>query len=199
MLFAWAVSRRSTSHRARAFTILEVLAAAALIAIAMGSIMAINTHAVHTLRATRQAAASSQVLQQRVEMIRARPWPEVSSSDALTRIMSTATESEKELTDAHMTETLKVIVPEASIDGPTASATAFSVRRQNGAASADQALDLGTQPTLLFEGTLTWRDVHGVHARTLRTMICRAGLTRSGIFGSPLGRAGGSAPPLPGP
>lgn len=190
---------RATTRNFRAFTILEVLAAAALIAIAMGSIMAINTHAVHTLRATRQAAASSQVLQQRVEMIRARPWPEVSSSDALTQIMSIPTESEKELTDAHMTETLKAIVPVASANGPTDSATTFSVRRQDGSAAADHALDLGAQPTLLFEGTLTWRDVHGVHARTLRTMICRAGLTRSGIFGSPLGRAGGSAPPLSGP
>jgi hypothetical protein len=189
----------ANSRNRRAFTILEVLAAAALIALAMGSIMAINTHAVHTLRATRQAAASSQVLQQRVEMIRAKPWPQVSSSTALTQLMSAPTESEKELTDAHMTETLKVIVPVASANGPTASATSFSVRRQDGVASPDRDLDLGAQPTLLFEGTLTWRDVHGVHARTLRTMICRAGLTRSGIFGSPLGRAGGSAPPLPAP
>lgn len=161
--------------------------------------MAIHTHAVHTLRATRQAAASSQVLQQRVEMLRAKPWPEVSNSAALTQLMSAATESEKELTDAHMTETLKVIVPVSSANGPTASATGFSVRRQDGRATADRSFDLGPQPTLFFEGTLTWRDVRGVHARTLRTMICRAGLTRSGIFGSPLGRAGGSAPPLPAP
>ena len=190
--------RRLAAQPCHAFTILEVLAAAALIALAMGSIMAINTHAVHTLRATRQAAASSQVLQQRVEMIRAKPWPQVSSSTALAQLMSVATESEKELTDAHMVETLKVIVPVASADGPIASATDFTVRRQDGTATPDRNLDLGARPTLLFEGTLTWRDVHGVHVRTLRTMVCRAGLTRSGIFGSPLGRAGGSAPPQSG-
>jgi hypothetical protein len=161
--------------------------------------MAINTHAVHTLRATRQAAASSQVLQQRVEMIRAKPWPQVSSSTAVAQLMSTPTESEKELTDAHMSETLTVIVPVASANGPTATATTFTERRQDGAVTTDRSMDLGAQPTLLFEGTLTWRDVHGVHVRSLRTMVCRAGLTRSGIFGSPLGRAGGSAPPLSGP
>jgi type II secretory pathway pseudopilin PulG len=189
----------STRADANAFTILEVLVAAFLIALAMGSIMAINTHAVQTLRATRQAAASSQVLQQRIEMVRGKPWPEVSSSAALQVLMSTATESEKELTDAQMIETVKVTVPVPSPNGPTAGATAFSVRRQNGVASADIPLDLGVQPALLFEGSLTWHDPHGLHRRFVRSMICRAGLTRSGIFGSPLGRAGGNTPSLPPP
>lgn len=182
-----------------AFTILEVLVAAFLIALAMGSIMTINTHAVHTLRATRQAAASSQVLQQRVEMIRSKPWPEVSNSTSLQALMSMPTESEKELTDAQMAETVTVTVPAPSSDGPTASATSFSIRRQNGVATVGAPADFGAQPALLFDGMLTWHDVHGLHQRSLRTMICRAGLTRSGIFGSPLGRAGGPAPSLPPP
>jgi hypothetical protein len=176
-----------------------VLVAAFLIALAMGSIMAINTQAVHTLRATRQAAASSQVLQQRVEMIRSKPWPEVSNTTSLLALMSTATESEKELTDAQMAETLTVTVPMPSSDGPTATTTSFNIRRQNGVAIPSGMYDFGAQPVLLFDGSLTWHDVHGVHQRSLRTMICRAGLTRSGIFGSPLGRAGGPATPLPPP
>jgi Tfp pilus assembly protein PilV len=184
---------------AGAFTIMEVLVSALLIAMAMGSIMAINTHAIHTLRATRQAAASSQVLQQRVEMLRARPWPEIASSAALTRVLAEPTESEKELADAGMAETLKVTVPVTTTTGPADGSTSFTVARQNGHATADVALDLASQPVLMFEGSLTWKDVHGFHRRTLRTMLCRAGLTRSGIFGSALGRAGGAAPPLPPP
>src|SRR6266478_5478474 len=89
------------SHRrAEAFTIMEVLVATLLISIAMGSIMAMNSKAIHTLRATLQTAASSQVLQQRIEMIRARPWPEFASAPAMAVLMNMPTESEKELTDA---------------------------------------------------------------------------------------------------
>ena len=117
----------------------------------------------------------------------------------LTRLMSLPTESEKELTDARMKETLKVTVPVASGSGPAAGASSFTLLRQNGHASADLLLDFSSEPVLMFEGSLTWRDVHGVHQRSLRTMICRAGLTRSGVFGSSLGRAGGNPPPLPAP
>src|SRR5688500_426105 len=104
----------SPEGTAEAFTIIEVLVAALLIAISMSTIMSINSHAIHTLRATHQAAASSQVLQQRIEMIRAKPWPEVSSAPALALIMGVPTESEKELSDSRMVEYLKVTVPETS-------------------------------------------------------------------------------------
>ncbi len=174
------------------FTILEVLVAALLIATAMGSIMALNAQAIHTLRATHQAAASSQVLQQRVEMMRARPWAEIASAPALVLLMSNPTESEKELSDARMVEYIKVSVAQASAAGPVESSQTFTVTRQNGRATTSSTRDFTGEHTLLLESALTWRDVHGPHRRILRTIICRAGLTRAGIFGSGLGRAGGA-------
>jgi type II secretory pathway pseudopilin PulG len=183
-------------RRERAFTILEVLVAALLIAIAMGSILAVNSQAIHTLRATHQTAASSQVLQQRIEMIRARPWPEVSSAPALLLLMGMPTESEQELGDTRVVEYVKATVPNASAMGPIDSAESFTIRREGGVASTASTLDLGAAPSLLFEGAITWRDRRGAHRRVLRTIVCRAGLTRSGLFGSPVGRAGGHASPL---
>ena len=171
-----------------AFTILEVMVAALLIALATGSIMAMNAKAIQTLHATGQAAASSQILQQRIEMIRSKPWPEISNSTALAGLMQTATESEKELADTGFRELMKVSVPSTASGEISAGSQSFTIRRERGRARIDEAGDLGAEPVLLLESSLTWRDYHGPHERRLRTVICRAGLTRSGVFGSALGR-----------
>jgi len=65
-----------------------------------GSIYAINTHAIHNRwRATRQAAASSQVPTTGGDACAPNPGREISSSTALQLLMSTSTKRE-ELTDA---------------------------------------------------------------------------------------------------
>ena len=180
--------RPSTERCTAAFTILEVLIAALLICIALGGILEMNTRSIHILRSTRQVAASSLILQQRMEMIRARPWPEISNSTALAQLMGAATDSEAELADAGCMESIKVSVAETSAAGTVDGGRYFTILRQRGTAEVQDAADFGKQSTLLFEDWVTWRDLHGVHERKLRTIICRAGLTRSGIFGSPLGR-----------
>ena len=174
--------------RCTGFTLVEVLVSALLISIGLGSILAINTKTIHTLRATRQAAVASQVLQQRVEALRDRPWPQIASSEALAQVMSTATESERELASGQIDEVLSIhsIVPSAS--GPTQGTDLFSVRRKDGEVTVEQAGDLAKEQSLLIMSSVTWRDPSGAHTRNLRTVICRAGLTRSGIFGSGLGR-----------
>ena len=186
-----AVSTRAT---AGAFTIVEVLVSAVLILLALGSILTINTKSMHTLRATRQAAASSQVLQQRIEAIRGKPWPEISNSTILKDLIEQPAESEKELADASLTEFINVSVPRISEAGVIDAGDSFSIRRQNGRVRVITAGDFGKETTLLFESTITWRDVKGSHERKLRTLICRAGLTRSGVFGSSLGRPGAGTP-----
>jgi Tfp pilus assembly protein PilV len=181
------------------FTLVEVLLAAFLIAIALGSIMAMNTQAIRTLRLTHGIAASSQMLQERIEMIRARPWPEVASAAALAILMGTATPSEREVPDPALVETMTVSAPEASAAGPADSSGAFSVTRTLGQAQVIVAGDLTTSPTLIFQSSLTWNDIQGTHRRLLRSVVCRAALTRSGVFGSGLGQAGltTSAPSAP--
>lgn len=164
--------------------------AALLICVSLVSILGMNTRAFHTLRSTRQAAASSQLLQQRIEMIREHQWPEISNSKALKNLLRTATDSERELADTNLTEFIKVSAVEISSTGAFEEGRAFRVRRHRGRAYVDEAEDLGNEATLLFESSIEWRDLQGVRQRKLRTIVCRAGLTRSGIYGSALGRAG---------
>jgi Tfp pilus assembly protein PilV len=176
------------------FTIIELLVSAVLIALAVGSIMSMNTQSMHTLSDSHLAAAGSQVLQQRVEMMRALAWPEITNSAALAELMATATESEREMAEANLTEKMTVTVPADSTGPAVDGASGFNLVRHNGTVRSGAAGDFVAQPTLLFEGAVSWTDSTGAHARTLRTVICRNGLTRAGIFGSSLGRAARSVP-----
>lgn len=169
----------------------EVLVAALMIFLALGGILAMNTRSIHLLRSTRQALATSQMLQQRIESIRNKPWPEISNATALTSLMRSPLDSEKELADDSFTEFLTLSVPDA-LGSEAAGARAFSLERRRGVVTVTEDADLGAEPMLLVNASLQWRGLHGTQQRMLRTVVCRTGLTRSGVFGSTLGR-----PPVP--
>lgn len=173
----------------------EVLVAALLIFLSLGGILAMNTRSIHLLRSTRQAIATSQMLQQRMESIRDQPWPDISNATALAALMRKPTESEKELADNACTEFITVSVPDA-LGAPAAGARAFSLRRQRGEVTIIDDADLGAEPMLLVNASLQWRGVGGTQQRMLRTIVCRNGLTRCGIFGSTLGRPATAQPPV---
>jgi hypothetical protein len=100
--------------------------------------------------------------------------------------MRTATESEDELANVGFVEKIAVSVPPApGTIGPETGT--FSVLRQNGAVRIVDDGDLGSEPLLLVEVTVSWQNVRGKQQRQLRTLVCRTGLTRSGIFGSEFG------------
>lgn len=187
-------SSRDPAFHLRGVTIIEVLVASMLIIMGLGGIFAINTRCLHLLRATRHVAASSQMLQQRMETLRAKPWPEVSNSTALAQLLRTPTESEKELADAGVVEAITVTVP-PSVDGTDLrTMPSFTVLRQRGNTQIPKPGDFASEPLLLVEIVLTWRGIQKDQQRRQRTMICRTGLTRSGIFGSPFGRPGLATP-----
>lgn len=174
--------------RARGFSIVEVMIAAALVAVGLGSIAAMAAKTLHTLRSTRQVVAASHLLQQRIEAMRGKPWPEMANAAALAVLMQTPVASEPELAEWNVCETVTVRVPDPAAANLVADARCFTVRRQRGIVHVDQDGDFGGEPTLLVESLVTWRDSDGEHERKLRTVICRTGLTRSGVFGSALGR-----------
>ena len=176
----------STAIRQSGVSMIEVLVAALLIFLSLGGILSMNARSIHVLRSTRQAVASSQMLQQRIESIRNRPWPEISNATALASLMRTPTDSEKELADINCTEFITLSVPEA-LGTPAVGARAFSLQRQRGIVTIVDDADLGAEPMLLVNASLQWRTSAGTQQRMLRTVICRNGLTRSGIFGSTLG------------
>jgi hypothetical protein len=171
----------------------EVLVAALLIFLALTGILSMNTRSIHLLRATKHAVASSQMLQQRIETIRDKPWPEISNATALAAVMRVPTDSEKELADSGCTEFISVSVPDA-LGGERQGSRAFTLQRKHGVVRIDEDGDLGKESMLLVSVSLQWRDVHRPLQRTLRTVVCRTGLTRSGIFGSTVGRPAAAAP-----
>ena len=181
----WLVRRHTA-----AFGLIEVLIAALLITSAMATILAIYLRSARMLRTSRVAAASSQVLQQRLESVRDRPWAKVTSSQAIAALMQSPTNSEGELAAQDVVETLKVIAPLAKPGGLIESERYFLVRRAAGVVTVDVVGDFRTEPTLLFESSITWLDDNRPQSRHLRTVVCRNGLTRSGIVGTILGRPG---------
>ncbi len=160
----------------------EVLVAVLLIALGLTSVLTMNVRSMQALRTARQAGAASQILQQRIEMLRDRPWPDVASAASLSRLMQTPTESESELADAACEESVRVSVPNAP------GGASFIVVRQYGGVRAAAQGDFRAEMSLLFETGVKWTDSTGPHERTLRTVITRFGLTRSGLFGNLAGR-----------
>jgi type II secretory pathway pseudopilin PulG len=64
-------------------TLIEVIMAAGLVAIFLGSLFTMNTSSMETIKMARQSAAASQVLQQRVESLRIANWHGITDADWL--------------------------------------------------------------------------------------------------------------------
>ncbi|HEY3901561.1 MAG TPA: hypothetical protein VGM54_23320 [Chthoniobacter sp.] len=188
-----------TPGRECGVTIIEVLASALLIFLGLGGIFAMNTQSLEILRSTRLLSNGSQILQERIETLRSLPWPEVANSQALAEtVYGTAAPSAAELSNANLVETVIFSVP-STPGQPTLDNNTFVLRRKNGSVRVIQTGDFTAQPLLLADMTVSWQDRNGTKQRELKTIICRDGLTRSGIFGSAFGRPAtvASNPPAP--
>jgi Tfp pilus assembly protein PilV len=192
------LSRQSPFRHERGVTILEVLASAVLILLGLSAIFAINSQSLQILRRTQQAAAASQILQERIEAIRTRPWPEVARARALATWWQTPPFSAPSLADASPIETLTV-QPVSSPNAAAAREDSFIVKRSEGRTAVVKDGDFTDDRLLLVEVSIRWREQNGMVERKLRTIVGRAGLTRSGIFGSAFGRVahGPEAAPTP--
>src|ERR1043166_3434297 len=62
-------------------TLIEAMMAAGVSALFLGSLFAINTSSMGTIKMARQAAAASQVLQQRVESMRIANWHQITDAN----------------------------------------------------------------------------------------------------------------------
>src|ERR1700674_4184502 len=66
-----------------ASTLIESVIAAAICALFLGSLFAMNTSTMQTIKMARETACASQVLQQRVEAMRIANWHQVTDADWL--------------------------------------------------------------------------------------------------------------------
>jgi hypothetical protein len=73
-------------------TLVEAMMAAGISAIFLGSLFAMNTASMGTIKRAREAAAASQVLQQRVESMRIANWHQITDADWIkANLLNTAT------------------------------------------------------------------------------------------------------------
>ena len=73
----------SQRTKEQAFSIVETTMAAALAAIFLASLFAMNSSSMQTLKMAHEAACASQVLQQRVESLRIANWHQITDADWL--------------------------------------------------------------------------------------------------------------------
>jgi uncharacterized protein (TIGR02598 family) len=72
---------RSVPTSREGFTLVEAMMAAGVAALFLGSLFAINTASMGTIKMARESAAASQVLQQRVESMRIANWHQITDAN----------------------------------------------------------------------------------------------------------------------
>ena len=73
----------------RAFTMVDVLGAVAVVGLAVGGLFSANQGAISLLKASKQAAVASKCLQQRIEQIRNYNWTQVTDNTAMLDLYAT--------------------------------------------------------------------------------------------------------------
>jgi Tfp pilus assembly protein PilV len=90
------------------FTLIEAMMAAGIAALFLGSLFAINTSSMSTIKMAREAACASQVLQQRVESMRIANWHQITDANWVqTNLLNTAAPGATDLKS--VTETLTIM------------------------------------------------------------------------------------------
>jgi hypothetical protein len=102
----------------RAFSIIETTMAAALSAIFLASLFAMNSASMQTLKMAHESACASQVLQQRVESLRIANWHQITDADWLRANLLNADAAGSDLLKAE-SETLTLIPYGSATTGNT--------------------------------------------------------------------------------
>jgi Tfp pilus assembly protein PilV len=172
---------RNAKRILQGFTILEVLFAASIMAFAVSSVFAMNSHILKTLQQARDSSAASQILQQRMEQLRLNGWGSVTSANALSAHMEDGMRSENQL--AHTNDYFERV----TVSGTTASGeqTTYTVERRNGrlSAPASVALDASIRSAQVIL-RLEWNDGRE-HVREFSSIMSSAGLEANSIIKKP--------------
>ena len=123
-------------------TLIEVVIAAGLIGIFLGSLFAMNSSSMETIKLSRQTAAASQVLQQRVESLRIANWHQITDANWIkNNLLNTAASGIGGL--KNLTETLTLVPYGSSTVGNTQltrTASSVSIVTNNNALLKESAI-----------------------------------------------------------
>src|SRR3954453_7410934 len=78
MLACSTATRACRTRRRDGFTLLDSVLACGILALALGAVFTVSSHALQTLRLSKDETVASQVLQQRLEQLRIANWQRVS-------------------------------------------------------------------------------------------------------------------------
>lgn len=125
-------------------TLIEVVMAAGLVAIFLGSLFTMNSSAMQTIKMARQSAAASQLLQQRIESLRIANWHQVTDADWVkNNLLNSAASGIEGL--KNLSETLTVIPYGSNAVGNTQltrSGTSVSIVTHNDALLKENAVKI---------------------------------------------------------
>lgn len=170
----------------RAFTLVEVMAAMALILLALVGIYSMQAQSLQIVQSAHDSGAASQVLQQRLEQLRLNSHDTLAKASSLTALMNgTAggTQSESVMTAVkNFQESVKISRYARPGVSPAPAPSYFTVTRSaNSATSSGIATDLTAETELQAQFVVTWSDRIGSHRREFSTIFSRGGVSLAGL------------------
>jgi hypothetical protein len=201
--------KRSGRSGVRGITLVETLAAVMLTTIVLAAVYGTTSQALRVLKAARFSGVASQVLQQRIELLRLASFSHVTTSGSLVALMTGdagETKSEENMAGANNLRE-EVLIGTYSVPGSSYTPTpqSFVVTRENGVATASSNMNLSAEPLVEARLTVFWSDSSGNHSREFNTVLSSKGVSKGGISSrtqppgsTPLGTPTATPVPPPG-
>jgi type II secretory pathway pseudopilin PulG len=171
------------NHRARGFTMIDVMGAMLLIGLALGGVVAANGRAMAMLKSAKQAAVASKCLQQRIEQIRNYNWTQVTDAAAIQSLYSTPPLPSTELPGFSEQIQVSAFVPSTTF-GAAAPAPAGSflqvARAVDGTVTlASDNVDLVNGPAVRVNVQISWPGPGGrARMRETSVIVANGGIGR---------------------
>jgi hypothetical protein len=166
------------------------MVAAGLIVLVLVGIYTMQAQAMQLLRGSRNASSVSQMMQQRVEQLRATPYATAASSAGVLALMQGAaggTQAERELVGArNLTESITIFPFYRPTVTPPPTTQSFTITRTNNVATGPgTATTLAGEPQVKISLRVLWDDRSGSHRREFTTVLSNGGLSAAGISDKP--------------
>ena len=163
--------KRPVARRERAFTFVEVMGAAMLVAVFLSGAFYANSRGLNMLRASRETAIASKVLQERMEVLRGTNWADITDASSIQAIYATGTNADKGLAPVAETVTISA--------WPTATTSIQISRSTAGTATivSDNVSLIDGATALLVTTRVSWTGAGArPRARETSTVIANGGL-----------------------
>ena len=169
----------------RAFTVLEAAVAAAIVAVLLSGLFALQANMMRMLSDSTQTTNASAHLQTRVEQVRLANWPQLTDPNWVrTSLLNTPTDADVNLPG--LTETYTATPYQSPCSGAPAAAPPppFTVTRQaNGAVTVSPAgygdsSSLSNQEMLRIDLSITWPGLGRTRTRAQSTLISPWGISK---------------------